>query len=144
MLGYGYDPPPVSRGDARPPSFHRDATDCGVLGRIARKFLAIIGPNLRTHRRIDSLLDHKSALSQKILDIPIAQREPEVEPDSMSDDVRWKSVAGVGDALARWSLTCQCPAAARRTGAPDNAEHKTNEERHCETNFRSGHGRRSP
>ena len=26
------------------------------LGRIARKFLAIIGPNLRTHRRIDSLL----------------------------------------------------------------------------------------
>jgi hypothetical protein len=90
------------------------------------------------------IADHKSALSQKILDIPIAQREPEVEPDSMSDDVRWKSVAGVGDALARWSLTCQCPAAARRTGAPDNADHKTNEERHCETNFRSGHGRRSP
>jgi hypothetical protein len=26
------------------------------LGRIARDFLAIIGPNLRTHRRIDSLL----------------------------------------------------------------------------------------
>ena len=25
--------------------------------------------------------------------------EPEVEPDSMSDDVRWKSVAGVGDGL---------------------------------------------
>jgi hypothetical protein len=30
------------------------------------------------------IADHKSALSQKILDIPIAQREPEVEPDSMS------------------------------------------------------------
>src|SRR5258708_28397615 len=41
------------------------------------------------------IADHQSALSQKILDIPIAQREPEVEPDSMSDDVRWQSVAGV-------------------------------------------------
>jgi hypothetical protein len=45
------------------------------------------------------IADHQSAFSQKILDIPIAQREPEVEPDSMSDDVRWKSVAGVGDGL---------------------------------------------
>src|ERR1700730_14100332 len=39
------------------------------------------------------IADHQSELSQKILDIPIAQREPEVEPDSMSDDVRRKSVA---------------------------------------------------
>ena len=45
------------------------------------------------------IADHQSALSQKILNIPVAQREPEVEPDSMSDDVRWKSVAGVGDGL---------------------------------------------
>jgi hypothetical protein len=45
------------------------------------------------------IADHQSALSQKILDIPIAQREPEVEPDSMSDDVRWKSMAGVGDGV---------------------------------------------
>jgi hypothetical protein len=30
------------------------------------------------------IADHQSALSQKILNIPIAQREPEVEPDSMS------------------------------------------------------------
>src|ERR1700726_18133 len=67
------------------------------------------------------IADHQSALSQKILDFPIAQREPEVEPDSMSDDVRWKSVAGVGNGLhdptshmplARWSLTCQCPRSA--------------------------------
>ena len=50
-------------------------------------------------RNTKSAAPKKSALSQKILDIPIAQREPEVEPDSMSDDVRWKSVAGVGDGL---------------------------------------------
>src|SRR2546425_4675466 len=55
------------------------------------------------------IADHQSALSQKILDIPIAQREPEVEPDSMSDDVRWKSVAGVGDGLHLPHLT-QAPA----------------------------------
>jgi hypothetical protein len=63
--------------------------------------LAIIGPNLRTNRRIEFIADHQSALSQKILDIPIAQRKP--EGDSMSDDVRWKSVASV----RRWAA-CQC------------------------------------
>jgi hypothetical protein len=71
------------------------------------------------HPSTDRLIaDHQSALSQEILDIPIAQREPEVEPDSMSDDVGRKSVAGIGDglhdpnlihAVARCALRCQCP-----------------------------------
>jgi hypothetical protein len=45
------------------------------------------------------IADHQSALSQKILDVPVAQRETEVEPDSVPDDVGRKSVAGVGDRL---------------------------------------------
>ena len=46
-----------------------------------------------------SLLTISPRSARSILDIPITQREPKVEPDSMSDDVRWKSVAGVGDRL---------------------------------------------
>src|SRR5438105_12267118 len=68
-----------------------------VLGNYWREF-----KNPPTDRFI---ADHHSALSQKILNIPIAQREPEVEPDSMSDDVRWKSVAGVGNGLHAFTST---------------------------------------
>ena len=57
------------------------------------------GPNLSTHRRIELIANRQSALSQEVLDIPVAQGEPEVEPNSVSDDVRWKSVAGIGDGL---------------------------------------------
>ena len=45
------------------------------------------------------IADHQSALSQKILDIPIAQREPEVEPDRLLNDRWWESVAAVADSL---------------------------------------------
>ena len=31
--------------------------------------------------------------------IPVAQGEPKIGPDSMSDDIGWKSVAGIGDGL---------------------------------------------
>jgi len=56
-------------------------------------------PEFKNPPRSRFIADHQSALSQRILDISIAQREPEVDPDGMSDDVRWKSVAGVGDGL---------------------------------------------
>jgi hypothetical protein len=59
-----------------------------------------------------------SALSQEILDIPVAQGEPEVEPDSVPDDIWRKSVVGIGNGLHGLncyhirrpicSLTCQC------------------------------------
>src|SRR5271155_5982067 len=61
--------------------------------------------------------DQQSALSQEILDVPIAQCEAEVEPDGMPDDIRRKSMAGVGNgfhdpklshSIVRRSLTCQC------------------------------------
>src|ERR1700730_7714225 len=65
-------------------------------------------------------LHHQSALSQKILDIPIAKREPEVEPDSMSDDVRWKSVAGEGDGLHDHPGTSALLQASARTLAKDS------------------------
>ena len=77
------------------------------------------GPNLSTHRRIELIAHRQSALSQEILDIPVAQGEPEVEPDSVPDDVWRKSVAGIGNGLHGLncyhirrpicSLTCQCP-----------------------------------
>ena len=39
-----------------------------------------------------------AALGEHVLDIAIAQCEPEVEPDSMLDDRRWKAMTGVGQA----------------------------------------------
>ena len=45
------------------------------------------------------IADRQSALSQEILDIPVAQGEPEVEADSVSDDIRRKSVVGIGNGL---------------------------------------------
>ena len=50
--------------------------------------------------------------------MPVAQGEPEVEPDSVPDDIRRKSVVGIGNGLHGLncyhtrrpicSLTCQC------------------------------------
>jgi hypothetical protein len=63
--------------------------------------------------------NRQSALSQEILDIPAAQGEPEVEPDSVPDDIWRKLVVGIGNGLHGLncyhirrpicSLTCQCP-----------------------------------
>ena len=59
----------------------------------------------------DRLIAHRqSALIQEILDIPVAQGEPEVEPDSVPDDIWRKSVAGIGNGLH--GLNCyhiRCP-----------------------------------
>ena len=48
-----------------------------------------------------SLVGYDDAmLEQHFLDQAQAQREAEVQPDSMSDDLRWKAVALVADGLA--------------------------------------------
>jgi hypothetical protein len=48
------------------------------------------------HPPTDRLIaNRQSPLSHEILDVSIAQGELEVEPDSMSDDVGRKSVAGI-------------------------------------------------
>ena len=59
------------------------------------------GPNLRTHRRIELTANRQPALSQEILDIPVAQGEPEVEPDSVSDDI-WRKSGGGHRKWASW------------------------------------------
>ncbi len=52
----------------------------------------------------DSLVgDENAALEQHLLDQPQAQWEPEIEPDSVSDDLRWERVALVADGLAHAS-----------------------------------------
>ena len=54
------------------------AHEAGGLGRVPRRILAMTRPNLRTHRRIELIANRQSALSQEILDIPVAQGEPEI------------------------------------------------------------------
>jgi hypothetical protein len=45
------------------------------------------------------IANRQSALSQEILDIPVAESKPEIEPDSVPDDVWRKSVVGIGNGL---------------------------------------------
>ncbi len=57
----------------------------------------------------DSLIGHvEAALSQQVFDVPIAERETQVEPHGPLDDVGWKPVAGVGDLAHRQGL-CDRP-----------------------------------
>jgi len=58
------------------------------------------GPNFSTQRRPapDRLVGHREpALGQQVLDVPVAEREAEVEPGGMLDDHRRELVAGTGD-----------------------------------------------
>ena len=48
--------------------------------------------------------DVEPSLGEEFLDVPIAQREAQVEPDRMLDDHRRKAVAAVGDFSHRTSL----------------------------------------
>jgi hypothetical protein len=40
-----------------------------------------------------------AALCQEFLDIAVAEREPEIEPDCVLDDLGWELVTRVGDGL---------------------------------------------
>jgi hypothetical protein len=57
------------------------------------------GPKFENPPTDRLIANRQSALSQEILDIPVAQSKPEVEPDSVPDDVWRKSVAGIGNGL---------------------------------------------
>src|SRR5215208_2944089 len=48
----------------------------------------------------NGLVGHvEPALRQEFLHIAVAQREPEIEPDRVSDDLGWKLMTGIGDGL---------------------------------------------
>ena len=51
-----------------------------------------------------SYRDVEELLAERGLDISIAQREAQIEPDRMLDDYRRKAVAAVGDIRHRLSL----------------------------------------
>src|SRR5262249_47127436 len=52
------------------------------------------------HPPADCLVaDNEAALCQEVLNVAVAQSEPEIEPDGMADDVRWKSMARIGNWL---------------------------------------------
>jgi len=76
---------PTAHGQLRPD--HRQASgSTEVLGNNRPEF-----EKPPTDRLI---ADRQSALSQEILDIPVAQGEPKIEPHSMSDDVggnQWRA-----------------------------------------------------
>jgi hypothetical protein len=60
-----------------------------------RRFLAMAGPNLITHRRVVSYEILSPPLGEKLLDIPGAKGEPEIEPDGVPDDLGRDLVARI-------------------------------------------------
>jgi hypothetical protein len=58
---------------------------------------AIAGPNFSTQRRTVSLGNVEPSRSQQLLDIAVAQREAEIEPDRVLDDIGREAVAAVAE-----------------------------------------------
>ena len=56
-----------------------------------------MGPNFQHPISDGFVRDIEPALGQQFLDIAIAQREAQIEPDRMLDDRRGKAVAAIGD-----------------------------------------------
>ena len=48
--------------------------------------------------------DHDAPLGQEFLDITVAEREPEIEPHGVSNDLGWELMARVGDRMHRAAL----------------------------------------
>ena len=58
-----------------------------------------------------------TTLRQQVLDIPVAQVEPVIEPNSVTNNFRWESMAFVcihARSMNSWRLTCQYRAALYR------------------------------
>jgi hypothetical protein len=62
----------------------------GAVGVVARRPIRTLEPSCGWSRRIC-----RAALGEERLRVSIAEREAQVEPHSMLDDIRWKAVAAV-------------------------------------------------
>jgi hypothetical protein len=54
-------------------------------------------PEEEDRRRLcrERIADNDATLCQEVLNIAVAQSEPEIEPDGMPDGVRWKSMPSI-------------------------------------------------
>jgi len=70
---------------------------------------AIVLPAPELHRPApDALIGNVyAALGEHIFDIAIAEGKPEIQPDGVLDDRRWKSVSGIRDFLHPVTLLCR-------------------------------------
>ena len=50
-----------------------------------------------------------AAFGQEFLDVTVAQREPEIQPNGMPDDLGWELMAGIGDGLHARALPLDHP-----------------------------------
>src|SRR5216683_1192054 len=72
-------------------------------GRHRRSFRAIPGPNFRTQRRT-VIGNIQAALGEELLDVAVAQCEPEIKPDRVLDDRRREAMPSVGELIHAGSL----------------------------------------
>ena len=76
------------------PPVPRDANDGGRGRSGSTEVLGNNRPEFEKPPTDQLIANRQSALSQEILDIPVAQGEPEVKSDSVLDDIWRKSVGG--------------------------------------------------
>ena len=66
-------------------------------GRPCRSLHAISGPNFSTQRRTVFIGDVEPTLGRQFLDVSVAQREAEIQPDRVLDDLRREALTAVGE-----------------------------------------------
>ena len=124
--------PPAPRPHHRPPATGTSAAvdpHHHLIEMPARAGLAPQLPQVPRDRRPeladpapDRLVgDIQSALRQQLLNVPVAQREPEIKPHGMLDDGGWELVAGIRDRLHPGRLSSSL---AERHRSRDNASER--------------------
>ena len=77
--------------------------DVAAAWRLAPEAPSVSRPELQRPSADGLVRDEDAALEQHLLNQPQAQREPEVQPDRMGDDLWWEAMALVADRLAHVS-----------------------------------------
>ncbi len=77
--------------------------DVTTAWRLAPEAASVSRPELQRPSADGLVGDEDAALEQHLLNQPQAQREPEVQPDRMGDDLWWEAMALVADRLAHVS-----------------------------------------
>src|SRR5215204_2505479 len=90
----------TARQSQRDQDGHFVEVPCRAWARPRPAEITRVQPTELEHPAPDRLVrDVEAPLSHEFLHISVAQREPDIEPDSMPDDLRRKAMTYIGDGL---------------------------------------------
>jgi len=78
-----------------------EVPDVAAARRLAPEAARVVWSKLQSPAADRLIGDDDAALQQHLLNQQPAQRKPEIQPDGMGDDLRWKPMAFVADGLAQ-------------------------------------------